>query len=77
MKKKQQANTQIAQLVPTFRDLFFSTLISNAKTRIIVFLSKNLKPIFKHLDYLDEIEMNHYFQFTLNAYVTDVTQKYI
>jgi len=38
------------------------------KTRLIVFWSKNPRPIIKHLDYLDEKKINYYFQFTLNDY---------
>jgi len=49
--------------------------VSFAKTRIIVFWSKNPKPIFKHLDYLDEIGINYYFQFTLNDYVKEGIEK--
>ncbi len=49
--------------------------VSFAKTRIIVFWSKNPKPIFKHFDYLDEIGMNYYFQFTLNDYIKEGIEK--
>lgn len=38
------------------------------KTRCIVFWSKNPKPMFAHLDELDKICPNYYFQFTLNDY---------
>lgn len=42
--------------------------ISFAKTRLIVFWTKNPKPVIKHLDYLKELGINYYFQFTLNNY---------
>ena len=42
--------------------------VSFAKTRLIVFWSKNPKPIIKHLDFLNEQKINYYFQYTLNDY---------
>lgn len=42
--------------------------VSFYKARLIVFWSKNPKPILKHLDFLDEKRYNYYFQFTLNDY---------
>jgi hypothetical protein len=42
--------------------------VSFQNTRLIVFWSKNHKPIIKHLDYLNEKGINYYFQFTLNDY---------
>lgn len=42
--------------------------VSFQKTRLIVFWSKNPKPILKYLDYLDKLGINYYFQFTLNDY---------
>lgn len=42
--------------------------VSFEKARLFVFWSKNPKPIFKHLKYLDDRELNYYFQFTLNDY---------
>ena len=42
--------------------------ISFKKTRAVVFWTKNPKPMFKHLDFLDEYVKNYYFQFTLNDY---------
>ena len=42
--------------------------VSFKKTRLIVFWSKNPKPIIKHLDFLDDKGINYYFQFTLNDY---------
>jgi hypothetical protein len=36
--------------------------------RLIVFWSKNPKPMIKHLDLLDEKKINYYFQFTINDY---------
>lgn len=38
------------------------------KTRLIVFWSKNPKPMLAHLDELDRICPNYYFQYTLNDY---------
>jgi len=42
--------------------------VSFDKTRLIVFWTKNPKPMFKHLDYLDSLGINYYFQYTLNDY---------
>ncbi len=42
--------------------------VSFNKTRLFVFWSKNPRPMFEHLDFLDEKEYNYYFQFTLNDY---------
>ena len=42
--------------------------VSFKKTRAVVFWTKNPKPIFKHLNYLDENVKNYYFQFSLNDY---------
>ena len=45
-----------------------SLYISFKETRAVVFWTKNPKPMFKHLDFLDEHVKNYYFQFTLNDY---------
>jgi DNA repair photolyase len=45
--------------------------VSFQNTRLIVFWSKNHKPIIKQLDYLNEKNNNYYFQFTLNDYDTE------
>lgn len=45
--------------------------VSFKKTRLIVFWSKNPEPMIKHLDYLNEKNINYYFQFTLNDYVKE------
>jgi len=42
--------------------------VSFYNARLIVFWSKNPKPIIKHLDFLDERIKNYYFQYTLNDY---------
>lgn len=42
--------------------------VSFQNTRLIVFWSKNYKPLIQHLDCLDEKNINYYFQFTLNDY---------
>ena len=42
--------------------------ISFAKTRLVVFWSKNPAPLMKYLPELDESGVNYYFQFTLNDY---------
>ncbi len=42
--------------------------VSFKETRAVVFWTKNPKPMFKHLDFLDEQVENYYFQFTLNDY---------
>lgn len=38
------------------------------KARLIVFWSKNPKPMLHHLETLDNLGINYYFQFTLNDY---------
>jgi len=45
--------------------------VSFQDTRLIVFWSKDYKPILKHLDYLNEKGIHYYFQFTLNDYDTE------
>jgi DNA repair photolyase len=45
--------------------------VSFQNARLIIFWSKNPKPLIKHLDYLDEKNINYYFQFTLNNYDTE------
>lgn len=42
--------------------------VSFRDTRLVVFWTKNPKPLMKHLDYLDENIPNYYFQYTLNDY---------
>ena len=42
--------------------------VSFKETLAVVFWTKNPKPMFKHLDFLDEQVENYYFQFTLNDY---------
>ena len=42
--------------------------VSFKETRAVVFWTKNPKPMFKHLDFLDEQVKNYFFQFTLNDY---------
>lgn len=42
--------------------------VSFNNARLIVFWSKNPKPIIKHLDYIKEKINNYYFQYTLNDY---------
>jgi DNA repair photolyase len=42
--------------------------VSFKNTRVVVFWTKNPKPLMKHLDFLDENIKNYYFQFTLNDY---------
>lgn len=42
--------------------------VSFEKTRLVVFWTKNPKPIIPQLKYLDEKNINYYFQFTLNDY---------
>lgn len=45
-----------------------SSYVSFQKTRVVVFWTKNPRPIFKHIGFLDEAVKNYYFQFTLNNY---------
>ena len=42
--------------------------VSFQQTRLLVFWSKNPKPMLKHLKYLDEHNLNYYFLYTLNDY---------
>ena len=45
--------------------------VSYKNTRLIVFWSKDPKKMIKYLDYLDEMNINYYFQYTLNDYVSE------
>lgn len=45
--------------------------VSFAKTRFIVFWSKNPEPMLRHLDELDRMGLGYYFQYTLNDYATE------
>lgn len=45
-----------------------SLYISFKETCAVVFWTKNPRPMFKHLDFLDEQIKNYYFQFSLNDY---------
>lgn len=49
--------------------------ISYAKTRLIVFWSKNPRPLLSHLDQLDEMGIHTYIQFTLNNYEKEGLEK--
>ena len=42
--------------------------ISFANTRVVVFWTKNPRPMFKYLNYLDTNIPNYYFQYSLNDY---------
>lgn len=42
--------------------------VSFKNARVVVFWSKNPKPMLKHIDFLNEHIKNYYFQFTLNDY---------
>ena len=42
--------------------------VSFRDTRLVVFWTKNPKPLMKHLDYINEKIPNYYFQYTLNDY---------
>lgn len=42
--------------------------VSFKNTKVVVFWTKNPKPIMKHLDFLDKNVKNYYFQFSLNDY---------
>ena len=42
--------------------------VSFEKTRVIVFWTKDAKPILKYLKEIDKRKINYYFQFTLNDY---------
>ena len=42
--------------------------VSFKNTRSVIFWTKNPKPMFKYLDYMDENIPNYYFQYSLNDY---------
>lgn len=42
--------------------------VSFKNVRVVVFWTKNPRPMFKYLDYMDKNIPNYYFQFTLNDY---------
>ncbi len=50
-------------------------IVSFAKTRAVVFWSKNPAPIERHLDQLDERGINYYFTFTVNDYEREGLEK--
>lgn len=45
--------------------------VSFEKTRVIVFWTKNPRPLLRYIDALDSLKLNYYFQFTLNDYVLE------
>ena len=45
--------------------------ISFAKTKVVVFWTKNPEPMMKHLLELDKMGIHYYFQVTLNDYVDE------
>jgi len=51
-----------------------SLYVSFSKARLVVFWSKNPKPIIKHLDFIYEKIPNYYFQFTLNDYEKELLE---
>jgi DNA repair photolyase len=51
--------------------------VSFNRTRLIVFWSKNPKPLLSKLDYLDDKGINYYIQYTLNDYETEGIEKNI
>ncbi|RLA78985.1 MAG: hypothetical protein DRG78_13870 [Epsilonproteobacteria bacterium] len=42
--------------------------VTFSNTRLVVFWTKNPRPMFKYLDYMDKNIPNYYFQYTLNDY---------
>jgi DNA repair photolyase len=48
-----------------------SDYVSFAETRVIVFWSKNPKPLIQYLPEIDAKVINYYFQFTLNDYTSE------
>lgn len=51
--------------------------VSFGETRLIVFWSKNPKPLLPHLDELDRICPNYYFQYTLNDYDSERIESHV
>ena len=45
--------------------------VSFKNTRAVVFWTKNARPMFKYLDYMDKNIPNYYFQYSLNDYDTE------
>ncbi len=45
--------------------------VSFKEARLITFWSKNPKPMIKHLDFLNDRNINYYFQYTLNDYAKE------
>lgn len=52
-----------------FNNSYFKVAFKNA--RLIVFWTKNPKPILKHLDFFNGQNINYYFQYTINDYVAE------
>lgn len=48
-----------------------SEYVSFQKTRVIVFWSKNPKPLIQYLPEIDAMGINYYFQFTVNDYTSE------
>lgn len=51
-----------------------SQYISFEKAKVIVFWTKNPKPLMKHLNTLDKLGIAYYFQFTLNDYEDEMLE---
>ncbi|MFO8235168.1 MAG: DUF1848 domain-containing protein [Bacteroidales bacterium] len=64
---------QLKEGYTTWKNPFNGKLsyISFRNTRVIVFWSKNPKPILPYLDTLDEMNLRYYFHFTLNDYAKE------
>jgi DNA repair photolyase len=54
-----------------------SSYVSFNHTRLIVFWSKNPKPLLSKLDYLDDRGINYYIHYTLNDYKTEGIERYL
>lgn len=54
-----------------------SQYVSFSEARVIVFWSKNPKPLFQYLPELDEKGINYYFQFTINDYESERLEPHV
>lgn len=51
--------------------------VSFSRTRVIVFWSKNPRPLIQHLSEIDDKGINYYFQFTVNDYAAERLEPHV
>ncbi|UCD32277.1 MAG: DUF1848 domain-containing protein [Desulfobacterales bacterium] len=59
------------------RNLKRTEYISFNNTRLIVFWTKNPKPLLQHLDQIEQMGISYYFQYTLNDYEGDALEPHV